>query len=175
MTEEEENKLFTWKIQNKTIQNKSYTQSSTRDQWPKLITSIKRKQKENRKKKDKKHIFCFFMIWNLINVRKHKYGRIVPSVHEFILLSANSRCHFRITFMYIALYFLTSFSILYFSCFPFFSINHNQKHVLWILWSYPNVVSTLVNIENDNIVSTLSCVVNINVEMKIANIGDLLS
>lgn len=125
-----ENKSFIWKIDPKQTICAYFCscQSSIRDQWPKIIMSIKQYGRKHKEKRTQ-HICCFFMLSNLINVRKYKYGRIVPSVHQFILLSANPHCHFHITFMYISLYFQTSFSTLYFSCFPFFSINHNQKQV----------------------------------------------
>ena len=97
-----------------------------------------------------------------------------------------------ILFMYHALYFPMFIFILYVPCFPFFLIDHNRKLVLFIKWvifflnltskifflsfqlfencHIDKSVSTLINVvklddENSHIVSTLSNVVNINVEI----------
>ena len=101
-------------------------------------------------------------------------------VHLFILSSANSYCYFHILFMYLALYFPTFLFILYYvPCFLFLLIDHNRKQVLLIKWitfflKLKNICllfSTLkFHVQNNNIVSALANVVNINVEIDNVNL-----
>ena len=123
----------------------------------------------------------YFAISKLISLFLHSFHVpciIVSNVYFDVVHSID--CMFKYKFQ-----FESSCSHLYVPCFPFFLIDHNQKHVLLIKWvilflqlknnfllHIHNVVSTLINVvkldvEFKNIVSTLPNAANINVELDV--------
>ena len=109
----------------------------------------------------------------------YKCGRVVLSRTSFCFVICKLILYFHILFMYHALYIPTFIFILYFPCFPFFSIYHNRKQMLKLKnfknSHIQNIVSTLIkvvklDVQNNNIVSALSDAVTIKVEKDNVNL-----
>ena len=81
------------------------------------------------------HILVF-TIKNLKSAKTYKSRRVLLSLKQLILASANSYCKFHIFVIYNVLYFSLWTSTLYFLCFPFFFIDRLSMFSFPFCWSH---------------------------------------
>ena len=121
-------------IQDKHICISLLLQISSESLRQEIITSISQYGKTEIKNNEK-YIWCFFTIWNLKSAVTYKCGWVVLFLRSvYIAISKLILLFSHILFMYHALYFPTFIFTMYATCFPFFLIDHNQKHMLLIKW-----------------------------------------
>ena len=75
---------------------------------------------------------AFLLYENLKTQQRIKVDEYCYPMHQFIMPSANSHCHFHILFIHHGQYFPTCIFTLYFPCLPFVLIDHNGKQLLVI-------------------------------------------
>ena len=84
----------------------------------------------------KQYVYCFLQYQILKAPKRINQDEYCYHVKQFILVSANSYCHFRILFRYYVLYFQLWTSTLYFPCFLFCFIDQLSVFPFIFYWSH---------------------------------------